>query len=194
MPSFELHISPDPDAPAAVKAEGELPEYGQIWIWDMVYARVMHELGDAPEASGLREQLELWAVNMSSKIFQPFDHIRSKGHLNLDPALSSGEVAGPAMIVRVMIEGGAGGLPAVRLEGEERSSAIRARLVLALAQHFINANDLFAKELPIHILAFRKYYSDLHSPAAPESVEEAPLFAIQKALEYFQSANRGTVQ
>lgn len=177
-----------------VKAEGELPEYGQIWIWDMLYARIVHELGDTAEGVSLREQMELWAVNMSSKIFQPFDHIRSKGHLNLDPGLALGPVSGPAQIARVVVEGGAGDLPGVSLEASGFSRAMLARLVMALAQHFINANELFAKELPIHILAFRKYYADVRLPGARESVEEAPLFAIQKALEYFQSANRGTVQ
>ena len=177
-----------------VRPEGELPEYGQIWVWDMLYARIMHELVDAREAAELREQLELWAVNMSSKIFQPFDHVRSKGHLNLDETLTLGEVTGPAEIVRITVEGTTGELPQVCVETAGLSPAMRARLVLALAQYFIDGNDLFAKELPIHVLAFRKYYSDVGSSEAPESVEEAPLFAIQKALEYFQSANRGAVQ
>jgi hypothetical protein len=194
LPSFELHLSPDTASPVMVKSLGELPEYGQIWIWDMLYAQIMHRIGDSPEATALREQLELWAVNMSSKIFQPFEHIRSKGHLNLDPDLALGEVTGPARIARVSVEGAAGDLPVVRLEDDDLPAPMLARLVLALAQHFINGNDLFAKELPIHILAFRKYYSDVRTPDAAESVEEAPLFAIQKALEYFQSANRGTVQ
>ncbi|MFW5453361.1 hypothetical protein [Thioalkalivibrio sulfidiphilus] len=194
MATFELHLSPSETSPVMIRAEGELPEYGQVWIWDMLYARVMHELGDCSEARELREQLELWAVNMSSKIFQPFDHIRSKGHLDIDPKLKLGEVSGPAQRVRLEVHGAAGELPSIRMETGELSRGLRARIPLALAQHFINANELFAKELPIHILAFRKYYSDVRTPDAAESLEEAPMFAIQKALEYFQSANRGTVQ
>jgi hypothetical protein len=177
-----------------VTAEGELPEYGQIWIWDMLYAQIMNALADVPEAGELREELELWAVNMSSKIFQPFDHIRSKGHLSLNPTLTLGTVTGPARIARVRVEGVVGDLPTVRVDADDLPAAMQARLVLALAQHFIDANELFAKELPIHILAFRKYYADVRTPESPESVEEAPLFAIRKALEYFQSANRGKVQ
>jgi len=194
LATFELHLPGTDSSPITVKAEGELPEYGQVWIWDMLYARVMHELGDRAEARELREALELWAVNMSSKIFQPFDHIRSKGHLNVDPTLTLGEVTGPAQIAYIRVEGAAGELPQVRLEAEGLPPAMLARTPMALAQFFINENELFAKELPIHILAFRKYYSDVNTPESAESVDEAPMFAIQKALEYFQSANRGTLQ
>ncbi|WP_139349940.1 hypothetical protein [Thioalkalivibrio denitrificans] len=194
MTGFEIQLSTDASSPVMVSPQGELPEYGQIWVWDLLYARIMHELGEAQEASALREQLELWAVNMSSKIYQPFDHVRTKGHLNLDETLRLGEVTGPAERVRLTVDAATGELPQVRLETEatDLPPAMRARLVLALGQYFIEGNDLFARELPIHILAFRKYYADVGPAGDPESLEEAPLFAVRKALEYFQSATRSS--
>ena len=48
--------------------------------------------------------------------------------------------------------------------------------------------------LPLHVLAFRKYHADVREPSEPESVEEGPLYAIQKALEYFNSVAQGTMQ
>jgi hypothetical protein len=47
---------------------------------------------------------------------------------------------------------------------------------------------MFARELAIHLLAFRKYHADINLPQTAAVAEEAPFYAIQKAMEYFQSA------
>ncbi|WP_043740596.1 hypothetical protein [Thioalkalivibrio nitratireducens] len=198
MPSFILQfLLPAPDrpqrTPVAIRAEGELPEYAQIWIWDMLYARQLYAMAEGPLAAELRETLEIWAVNMSSKVFQPRDHVRSKGHLQLSDDLEwvvDADAEQVAQSVRVEVEGrgGAGDLPRIRVSPDILPNETRFWLVLALAQYFIDENDLFARELPIHVLAFRKYHADIHRPDTPEAAEEAPFYAIQKALEYFQSA------
>lgn len=182
------------DARICLHAVGdELPEYGQIWIWDMVYAQTLHALAGTEEARALREDLELWGVNMSSKVFQPMDHIRAKGHLNLkqDLTLDESLLDEPTLIFRVY--GIAGEVPRVESEASDQLPAeSRAAAVIALGQYFINQNEMFAKELPLHILAFRKFYADVMQESDPHSVDDAPLFAIQKALEYFNSVASGT--
>jgi hypothetical protein len=201
---FDLHLHPrTAEAPArqrvAVQVRGELPEYGQIWVWDMLYAQQLFALGEGPLASGLRETLDLWAINMSSKVFQPQEHVRSKGHLQLSEdlevegvsALPDPAEASAGQGITLMVEGAAGELPKLRVIPEILPGEARVWLVLALAQYFIDHNDLFARELPIHLFAFRKYHADIHPPHRVEAAEEAPFYAIQKALEYFQSASGG---
>jgi len=217
---FDLHLLPrSADAPGcqrvAIRTEGELPEYGQIWVWDMLYAQQLFALGEDPLAGELRETLDLWSVNMSSKVFQPQEHVRSKGHLQLsdDLVLEAGASEGsPAATadsnppdstnpdltgatgqrITLEVEGAAGELPRIRVTPDILPAPARVGLVLAIAQHFIDHNDLFARELPIHLFAFRKYHADIHPPYTAEAAEAAPFYAIQKALEYFQSASGGT--
>lgn len=185
-----------PQNHAAVRMEGDaLPEYGQVWVWDMFYAQIAHGLAGSETLHALREDLELWGVNMSSKIFQPFEHIRSKGHLNLKPGFSLlnefGEDAASKLVLEVVAAPKQ--MPKVRVaEGEDLDPELRAAAVVALGQYFIDQNELFAKELPLHILAFRKFYGDVAGPEESSSMEDAPLFAIQKALEYFNSVAQTT--
>ena len=196
--TFTLH-SRAADSPrtqrVSVQTDGELPEYGQVWVWDMLYAQQLFALADHPLAGDLRELLELWAVNMSSKVFQPWDHIRLKGHLRLSKDLElvrpeSMPTADPETVQEVVleIEGTADGLPRIRVSPDILPAETRFWLVLALAQYFIANNDLFGRELPIHLLAFRKYHADINLPETAAAAEEAPFYAIQKAMEYFQSA------
>jgi len=195
---FTLQLHPrTPGAPerqrVAIAVEGDLPEYGQVWVWDMLYAQQLFAMGEAPLADDLKETLELWAVNMSSKVFQPLDHVRSKGHLRLSDQLELADAApgkaraGDQEII-LRVEGAGGALPSIRVSPDILPAEARYWLVLAVAQYFIDWNPMFARELPIHVLAFRKYHADVNLPQAPAAAEEAPFYAIQKALEYFQSA------
>lgn len=178
---------------AGVRMEGdELPEYGQVWIWDMFYAQTAHALAGTTALHELREDLELWGVNMSSKIFQPFDHIRSKGHLSLREGFVLDASADGDEVVSLAVTAQPKEMPQVEIRaGQALAPELRAAAVVALAQYFIDQNELFAKELPLHILAFRKFYGDVAPESDPASVESAPMFAIQKALEYFNSASQG---
>ena len=198
---FTLELHPrGPEHPprqrVSVHAEGDLPEYGQVWVWDMLYAQQLFALGDSPLAGELRETLELWAVNMSSKVFQPWDHIRLKGHLRLSEHLElvrpvPGEDAAapqPGQVIDLQVEGAVGDLPRIRVSPDILPHEARYWLVLAMAQYFIAQNDMFARELPVHLLAFRKYHADINLPQTAAAAEEAPFYAIQKAMEYFQSA------
>lgn len=178
---------------ASVRLEGdELPEYGQVWIWDMFYAQTAHALAETPTLHELREDLELWGVNMSSKVFQPFEHIRSKGHLNLREGFTLDDSVGGERLVSLGVVAEPKEMPQLEIRsGQTLSPELRAAAVIALAQYFIGINELFAKELPLHILAFRKFYGDVAPPSDPSSAQDAPMFAIQKALEYFNSAAQG---
>ncbi|WP_019626440.1 hypothetical protein [Thioalkalivibrio sp. ALJT] len=205
MAEFTLTLhAPDPSQPdlrkVSVEAAGELPEYGQVWVWDILYAQQLFALGEVQAAQELKEALELWAVNMSSKVFQPHGHILAKGYLDLSEELElvNGDAV-PALNpadrqVVVSVDGQAGQLPDVHVTPDDLDAAERKALVLGLGQYFNFENPMFARELPIHVLAMRKYHADINLPHTREALDEAPFFAIQKAMEYFQAANQGTVQ
>ncbi len=61
-----------------------------------------------------------------------------------------------------------------------------AASTIALAQYFQARNANFARELPIHVLAMRKFYEDERPASDQESLMEAPLFALNKAMKFFQ--------
>lgn len=182
------------DARVSLRGEGDqLPEYGQVWIWNMVYAQTLHAIADTAAGQRLREDLELWAVNMSSKVFQPMAHIKAKGHLMLRPELLLVDSLSVPDTLTFRIAAAAKEMPKVVIVApDELPAETRAAAVVALGQYFINQNELFTKELPLHILAFRKFYGDILPERDPNSVDDAPLFAIQKALEYFNSVATGT--
>lgn len=181
-----------------VHQEGELPEYGQIWVWDMLYAQQLYALGECDTAAELSETLELWAVNMSSKVFQPRDHVSRKGHdrlhAQLDLKLLADATPSDALAheekICVSIHGQSGELPRITVNPDILPATTRFWLVLAVAQHFIQENPLFARELPIHVLAFRKYHADVEPGHSATAAEQAPFYAIEKALKYFQSASQ----
>lgn len=62
--------------------------------------------------------------------------------------------------------------------------------VLALGQHFINKNREFIREVPLHILAMRKYYRDMRSFTDVKSTFEAPAFAIKESMEIFDDLGK----
>ncbi|MFN4262069.1 MAG: hypothetical protein ACK4IT_00145 [Thioalkalivibrionaceae bacterium] len=214
------------------RLDDEIPEYGQVWLWDRYFAHSLFAMGEGSiEAQALKEALELWSVNLSAKLFQPREHLMRKGHLTVCEALQwrddgsdagqahagpvQGEQAGAEkaegkatgsdhdvpsgaprkrLSVVLEVEGKAGELPSIIEVQAPRSARERFWTVIALAQYFIDTNDLFARELPIHVLAMRKFHADIAAPHTTTARDDSPFYAIQKALEYFQKANRGTVQ
>jgi hypothetical protein len=199
--SVTLHAC-DPSQPdlqkVSVVADEELPEYAQVWVWDILYAWQLFAMGDVQSARELKETLELWAVNMSSKVFQPHGHIQAKGYLKLSETLKVLDATEPAAEgdrqVRISVAGDGGQLPEISMSPDELAAEHRANLVLGFAQYFNLTNPMFARELPIHVLAMRKYHADIELPHTRKAMEESPFYAIQKAMEYFQAANEGTVQ
>lgn len=186
-----------PESDAEIKEAGvrmeleHLPEYGQIWVWDLLYSQIANRLGQKPVLAGLREDLEMWAVNYSSKIFYPYRVARAKGLLDIKEGLQIVPSLSTTHSVRLEVTIENESMPTVFVQ-EDLSDESSVMAVLALAQFFIDSNELFAKELPLHILAFRKFYEDIASPSMSLPVQDAPLFALDKAMKYFNSVPKGS--
>lgn len=192
MTSFHIAFADsfEQDSTVAVMQEGELPEFLQIWVWDLYYASTLHALGDAPETAHLRQTLEGWAGTVVGNILDPETEFREKGLLTIDVDLSLVDSLGTALheVYSIDMEDNPeSGWPDIRVSSSRNRSPNRlAYSPIALAQHFLDANILFAKELPLHILSMRKYYEEQGAPSADVSRMEAPLYAINKAMKFFQ--------
>lgn len=176
------------------RLEGQLPEHQQIFLFDLFYAKTLHQLS-AHEADSLREDLDAWAVQFSSKIFLPMEKIVQSGLDRIDAALTLVVPEIQYTDAQLIVEATCPENDWVVLENVQKTpnvnEARQAAAVKGLAQYFFIANKLFRRELAIHILAMRKYYREGFAPTVPESMLEAPLYALHKAMAYFQSVERG---
>lgn len=174
----------------AVVAEGELPEYLQIWVWDQYYANVLHVLGDNEVTAQLRKTLDEWAGGVVGSVFAPEHKLRGEGLLSIDTSMRIvNELPGDTgEVYRIeLAPADPDQWPEIRVDSSlERSANRFAVSVIALAQHFQQQNSNFARELPIHVLAMRKFYADETPLSARESLMEAPLYALNKAMKFFQ--------
>jgi hypothetical protein len=171
-----------------------LAEHEQIWVWGLGYALCLHQLGDGESGRQLRETLDGWAVQMASKMFLPLAKIHQAGLLVIDPDLSVTDRRDLAVedgcVLRTRSVAGRD-WPGIELETPDAlSDARRSDLILGLAQYYLLQNKLFLKELPVHLLAYRKFYTD-HMPITdPAGLEQAPLFALNKSLELYENMRR----
>lgn len=194
MTEFSIGFSQQADGTvsASVTERDELAEHEQVWIWDLYYARVLYTLGDSPQAAELRESLDGWAVQMASKAFLPMHKIEQAGLHRLHPdLLLVADTGGTENVYRIEVRRSQGEWPVIHTaEPEPADARLRSLAVFALAQYFFLKNRLFRREVALHVLAFRKYYLDVRPHTDPVSMVEAPLFAVNKALEFFESLKR----
>ncbi len=171
-----------------------LPEHEQIWAWGLCYAQILNQLGETPVADQLRETLDGWAVQMASKMFLPLPKIHAAGLLVIDSSLSVTDqrdvLTEDECVLSTRIVPGRD-WPGIQLQTPDMlAAARRADLVVGLAQYFLLQNKLFLKELPVHLMAYRKFYTDVMPPGDPGSQEQAPLYALNKSLELYDSMRR----
>jgi hypothetical protein len=173
---------------------GNLPEHQQIFIFDLFYAKTLHQLSES-QATALREDLDAWAVQFSSKVFLPMEKIVQSGLDRIDATLTLvvPEIQYDAAQITLEAECPDNDWAVLKniQKSADASEAMQADAVKGLAQYFFIDNKLFRRELAIHILAMRKYYQEGLPASVPESMLEAPLYALHKAMAYFQSVERG---
>lgn len=196
MPAIRIHFDTHfPNNRKVLVAEdGPVAEHEQVWLWDLYCAHTLFELGADKASAQLQERLTEWAVNAASKAFSPTDELRQAGVFTLDPALVLSDKldVSSACLIDIAIEPQAGSWPGIRVTvPEDLDTDRRTASVLALAQYFLRTNPLFVRELPIHILALKKFYADTLPATDPASVAQAPAFALNKAMEFFEDLSQG---
>lgn len=193
-----IHIRFDAHFPSnrkvLVAEDGPVAEHEQVWLWDLYCAHTLFELGLDAASADLQERLTVWAVNVAGKAFAPTNDLRQAGVFVLDPGLvlTDDIDASSPCAIEIAIEPQPQSWPGMRLTvPDEIDADRRVASVLALGQHFLQSNPLFVRELPIHILALKKFYADTLPATDPASVEQAPVFALGKAMEFYQNFSQG---
>lgn len=194
MTTLQLAFS-GPDEVVLSGAE-DLPEHEQVWLWDLLYAATLHECDGEAGVAEWQEERATWAVNTVGRVFMGRDAIESEGGVGysdvvvraVDAETIAALAQDPVALEIVPMDEALPGLRARWPDG--LATAQRMRLVDALAQYFINDNTLFLRELPLHIMAMQKFYQEQKGSEDPASVSEAPIFALTKALEYFEARRR----
>ncbi|MEJ2685911.1 MAG: hypothetical protein P8124_01650 [Gammaproteobacteria bacterium] len=193
MPSLQIIFNAEASR-VLVDESRPLAEHEQIWVWDVFYASMLHVLSGQGQADELREHLDSWAVQMASKVYIPADKVQEAGLTRIRQDLelvSDPEAIAPAGMFALQVTASESGWPDVKITGSDDGTAAQtAAAVVALAQHFLDTNPLFIRELPIHLLSLRKFYTDVMAPGDERSVQEAPVYALSKALEYYQDAGK----
>jgi hypothetical protein len=177
-----------------VAEDGTVSEHEQVWLWDLYCAHTLFELGADTASARLQQQLTEWAVNAAGKAFSPNEELRQAGLFVIDPALALSDKldASSACVIEIAIEPQPQSWPGMRVTvPDDLDADRRAASVLALAQHFLQSNPLFVRELPIHILALKKFYADALPATDPASVAQAPVFALNKAMQFYQDLSQG---
>ncbi|MFP4130559.1 MAG: hypothetical protein ACOC48_01840 [Thiohalospira sp.] len=183
-----LRIGYPGDDRVRLEIPDDLPEHEEIWVWDLLFAATLHECHGEAGVAEWQEDRATWAVNMAGKVFLPPEEISADGRIRFgEVTVETGTVEDTDPVeIELVHEGSA--LPGLRARWpDDLPVGRRLQAVDALGQFFMDRNRLFLRELPLHLLAMQKFYQEERSAADPESVGEAPVYALNKAMEYFES-------
>ncbi len=172
----------------AIQISQPLNEHEHIWVWDHYFCLVMHRLNESPEAKRLLLQMSEWATNFVKKMYAPIDQLQAENALVIDQKLHVDSIFIDIQeLFTLQITDSPDVWPSVNVRIADDANDIRlAMSVIALAQHFLVSNSSFFRELPMHILAIRKFYIDEKSYTDEASINAAPAFAFQTALSFYQ--------
>lgn len=173
----------------AIQLTQDLLEHEHIWVWDHFFSLVMHKLSSHPEAENLLKIMSEWATGFASKMYAPINELHAEKALIIDPQLRIETVLIDCdEVYFIETTDIAGSWPSVNVKIPDEASPNRlAFAAIALAQHFLKVNTTFFRELPMHVLAMRKFYLDEKNYSDESSISEAPAFAFNTALKFYQS-------
>lgn len=171
--------------------EGRIPSGMEIWIWDLYYAKTLFNLGRSEAAEGMKAQLEMWAEEWVTVLMSGLPLPTEALVLDPDLILSANSIP-RAEAYRIDVIPGKSDWPMILTYLPSQGFQNRAAYsVLAFAQHLINLDRLhFGREFPVHVLAMRKYYSDVKPYSQLASVLGAPTHAINSAMELFKDLRK----
>ncbi len=172
-----------------VQLSEALQEHEPIWVWDHFFSFVMHRLSTQVEAENLLNILSEWATAFANKMYAPINELHAEKALVIDPKLQLlPELSDTDEIFWIEVTDIPESWPGVNVKVADKLNPKRlAFAVIALAQYFLKTNTSFFRELPMHILAMRKFYLDEIPYSDQDSIAEAPAFAFNTALKFYQS-------
>lgn len=172
-----------------ISIEPPIMEHEHIWVWDHYFSLVLNRLENAEDAQSLLDSMSEWAVGFANKMYAPINELHAEGALKIDKNLRTSSIMGDyseAYFIEVTAQSNMWPTIHARLPDNANPERLQ-KSVMALAQHFLTLNTNFFRELPMHILAMRKFYVDEKPFSNEDSIAEAPSFAFNTALKFYQS-------
>ena len=175
----------------SILVEGTIPHGMEIWVWDLYYAKTLFNLGRCEVADGMKTQLEAWAQESATVLMLGLPLPPEAFVLDPDLVLSLKPIS-RAETYGIDVLARDGGWPMIQTSLPFRGFQNRAAYsALALAQYLIDRDrPQFAWELSAHVVAMRKYYSDVKPYTQLASVLGAPTQAVNSALKFFKDLRK----
>jgi len=159
-----------------------------IWVWDHYFSFILNKMNNAQKANELINSLSEWAKDFCQYITQTFDSLEQKDllriskEMNIVPVLQEYD-----MSILLEITEKPDHWPDIQIQIPEQTSTETLRdSVLALAQFYLTNNSNFYRELPLHIVAMRKFYETESSFSDTNSIQQAPAYAFDTATKFYQ--------
>jgi hypothetical protein len=175
----------------SVCEKGTFPKSYENWIWDLYYAKMLYSLGENAISDGLKEQLENWADHWVGPLLSGLPLPQEALILDYDLKLVGDTLIGEPEEYRIDIIESNDGWPTIQTYLPKNGFQNRAAYsVLAFAQYLIDMDkNYFARELPIHLIAMKRFYTDTKPFTSIRSVLEAPTYAVNSALKTIKKLN-----
>ena len=177
------------DNQVAISLTQPIIEHEQIWAWDHFFSLVLFRTHQENAAEQLLQSLSEWATGFASKMYSPINELHAENALVIDTKLKlTNRLDNCEELFFIELTPQSQSWPIVNVKIADDASPTRlAYAVIALAQYFLKTNANFFRELPMHILAMRKFYIDQCHYDQEQSIAEAPAFAFNTALKFYQS-------
>lgn len=171
-----------------------LPEHVQIWVWNHYFSMVMHVLDGTDEGSTLASELADWARNFAPRMRASHSELQQSGELHTGKPLTLLPViqddANESYLIDIIEQEESWPVIQVHLP-DEISVQHLTMSVRALAQYFLEKNDNFYRQLPLHILTMLRFYKQTMPCSIPESVGQAPIYAMNIAANLLSQTESG---
>jgi len=173
-----------------VEIESEIPDKQFAWIWDHYFSLVLNKLPFA-NAERLISTTHSWAMSIIQHLKMHPEAIKKQDLLTIGttPVYHQMTERELNVYIEVMAQGNA--LPSVhaRLPNDITENQLE-HSPIALANFFLMEDAHFYKELVLHIVSMKKYYTEQLPFTDEASISSAPEFAFNMAIQFQNSLNQ----
>jgi len=172
-----------------ISMETPIQENEHIWVWDHYFAYVLNLISENDESIELMDTLTNWSQSFANNMALSFEELSKNNSLELSQNIQVvSDIEDCKQLYFIEISPQEGYWPNVHIKSSEDATPENLRdSVIALAEFFLIHNQHFYRELPLHMLAMRKFYRDELPYSDETSIKQAPAFAFDTAFNFFQS-------
>lgn len=185
---FEFDRNFEANSSVSIIENEPLDKIHYSWVWSLYYAKTLYILGSGKLSEGLKTHFEQWAEPLAAGLAFPLQFSEDMDLLVLDRELKlTDKISNPDKDIYLLeVFQKQDYRPFIQtfqpINGFQNRLAYS---VIALGQFFINNCEEFAREIPINILAMKKYYQEIKPFTRIKSTTEAPKYAIKESAEMF---------